>query len=292
MDLKEFGNKLKLIRKKLNLTQDFVSEQCCITRKKIIDIEKGHTYPSIEDIKSLSKVYKINLIDLFIQYHKYYNTNIRNEIEEIESKLSDMNYNDLIYNINNLKKYQNKNIFIKQYLSAIKGFYYMKSKEQNIDKAINYLNSALKFSIKQFSINSYKKFYYSSLEYRILIALADCYRFNGDSFLYNEIVNFSYKNLEEINESYFLIRIHYAINKSLKSNFLESINSINETINLINKYKFYNYLPFLYFINHLNYKKINENNLADEYLNKALVLSECYNKLNLRDLIINKIRKK
>lgn len=288
MENKNFGKKLKDIRKELPLTQMEAADLAFISRRKLIDIENGKTIPSIEDIISLSNVYKKNLTELFVAYNKFHDINIKHEIDEVELKLSDMDYDSLKINITKLNEYKNINTFLKQYYHAIVGFYHMKSENMNIEIAMNNLLKALTINNENFDINSYKKYKYSSLELRVLIALADCIRFNGDRFFYYNVCEFCFNQLSEINISYLVVTIQFATIKSMQKEYQKSIDVVNNGIKISNHSNNHIYLPFLYYLNHINYKILGEEDISKVCLNKAITLCDCYNKVNLKKLIIDR----
>lgn len=284
----DFSKNLKNIRKNINLTQVQAAELSYMSRRKLIDIENGKISPSIEDIISLSKVYKKDLIDLFLRYEKYNNLNIEDLINNIEFKLSDMEYDSLLQDLINLKDYVECNTYIEQYYLSVMGFYRMKSSHLDVDTALKYLIQASKINNSDFSIKKYDTFTYSNLELRVLISIADCLRYRGDFNYYFEVCNFCYNNLSNINTSYFVISLHYATIKSMQEKYKESIEITNQCIETSNKYQQYMYLPFFYYMNYLNYMKINRPKDAQVFLEKAIFLCDCYNKNNLKNLIIQK----
>lgn len=261
-----------------------------MSRRKFIDIENGKINPSIEDIISLSKVYKQDLMNLFLKHKKFYNHSVENLINKIEFKLSDMDYDSLYDYIDELKKFISINDFIKQYYHAIMGFYYMKSSHLDIDMALISLTEAIKINNRNFIIEKYENFLYSDLELRVLISIADCLRYRGNLEYYFKVCEFCYKNLSNINTSYFVISLHYATIKSMNKNYFESIEISDKCIDVSNKTQIYTYLPFFYYMNYLNYKRINELEKSKLYLEKSIFLCECYNKSHLKSLILEIIK--
>lgn len=60
----EVGERLKLRRVELNLTQEYVAEVLGITRQTISNWENGRSYPDIERMIRLSDVYSLSLDEL------------------------------------------------------------------------------------------------------------------------------------------------------------------------------------------------------------------------------------
>ncbi|MDD6919247.1 MAG: hypothetical protein PUI80_06420 [Peptoniphilaceae bacterium] len=200
-----------------------------------------------------------------------------------------MDYDSLDNYIDELKNFININDYIKQYYYSVMGFFYMKSSHLDIDKALVNLRQAIEINNKNFKIERYEDFLYSDLELRVLIAIADCLRYRGSFDYYFEICEFCYKNLSNVNTSFFVISLHYATIKSMKENYNESIEISDKCIDISNKTQIYTYLPFFYYMNYLNYKKINQLNKSKLYLERSIFLCDCYNKPNLKNLILNVI---
>lgn len=64
VSIMEVGERLKLRRVELNLTQEYVAEVLGITRQTISNWENGRSYPDIERMIRLSDVYLLSLDEL------------------------------------------------------------------------------------------------------------------------------------------------------------------------------------------------------------------------------------
>lgn len=60
----EVGQRLRIRRKELQLTQDQVAEELGITRQTMSNWENGKSYPDIERIIRLSEIYALSLDEL------------------------------------------------------------------------------------------------------------------------------------------------------------------------------------------------------------------------------------
>ncbi|MBE5946531.1 MAG: helix-turn-helix transcriptional regulator [Lachnospiraceae bacterium] len=67
MNHKEFGPRLKKIRRSHNLTQEQISRQLNISRQAYSNYEQGRCYPSPDILASLSIILNTNLFILFFQ---------------------------------------------------------------------------------------------------------------------------------------------------------------------------------------------------------------------------------
>lgn len=60
----DVGQRLKMRRNELKLTQDYVAEKLGITRQTISNWKNGRSYPDIERIIRLSELYELSLDEL------------------------------------------------------------------------------------------------------------------------------------------------------------------------------------------------------------------------------------
>lgn len=60
----DFGNHLKQLRKKLNLSQKNVADELHLTRQAISQWENNKTYPDVEKLYQLSQLYQCDLEEL------------------------------------------------------------------------------------------------------------------------------------------------------------------------------------------------------------------------------------
>nr|MCH9869624.1 helix-turn-helix domain-containing protein [Serratia marcescens] len=60
----QIGEKIKRIRTTFNLTQDELGQDLHLTRQTISNWEKGKSYPSIQDIVTISDRYHVSLDEL------------------------------------------------------------------------------------------------------------------------------------------------------------------------------------------------------------------------------------
>ncbi len=61
---KKLGEKVKLLRKELKLTQEKLAELSKVDPKSIIDIENGKRNPTFKTIDKISKVLKVKVSEL------------------------------------------------------------------------------------------------------------------------------------------------------------------------------------------------------------------------------------
>lgn len=60
----EFNEKLQQLRKQKNLTQEQLAEKLFVSRTAISKWESGKGYPSIESLKSISRIFEVSIDDL------------------------------------------------------------------------------------------------------------------------------------------------------------------------------------------------------------------------------------
>ena len=60
----EFSEKLKLMRKEANLTQEELAQKLHVTRQAVSNYEQGRGYPSIDILVSIAELFKVSLDEL------------------------------------------------------------------------------------------------------------------------------------------------------------------------------------------------------------------------------------
>ncbi len=60
----EFSEKLKLMRKEANLTQEELAQKLHVTRQAVSNYEQGRGYPSIEILVEIAELFKVSLDEL------------------------------------------------------------------------------------------------------------------------------------------------------------------------------------------------------------------------------------
>lgn len=96
--LKLFGKRLKELRKINKLTQEQLSEIIGLDPKQICRIENGACFTTFETLQKISKVYNVEISDLFLYEHKKTKDALINEMNEIFQSASDDQI-ELIYKI-------------------------------------------------------------------------------------------------------------------------------------------------------------------------------------------------
>ena len=60
----EFNEKLQLLRKQNNMTQEQLAEKLYVSRTAVSKWESGKGYPNIESLKSISRLFSVTIDDL------------------------------------------------------------------------------------------------------------------------------------------------------------------------------------------------------------------------------------
>lgn len=96
--LKLFGKRLKELRKINKLTQEQLSEIIGLDPKQICRIENGACFTTFETLQKISKVFNVEISDLFLYEHKKSKDALINEMNEIFQSASNDQI-ELIYKI-------------------------------------------------------------------------------------------------------------------------------------------------------------------------------------------------
>lgn len=96
--LKLFGKRLKELRKINKLTQEQLSEIIGLDPKQICRIENGACFTTFETLQKISKVFNVEISELFFYEHQKPKDALINEMNEIFQSASDDQI-QLIYKI-------------------------------------------------------------------------------------------------------------------------------------------------------------------------------------------------
>ena len=66
----EFGKRFKELREKNNLTQEQLAEYIGVEARQISRIETGKCFTTLDNLKKISKLYKIEIKDIFSFEHQ------------------------------------------------------------------------------------------------------------------------------------------------------------------------------------------------------------------------------
>lgn len=96
--LKLFGKRLKELRKINKLTQEQLAELIGLDPKQICRIENGACFTTFETLQKISKIFNVEIYDLFYSEHKQTKDALINEMNEIFKSASDEKI-ELIYKL-------------------------------------------------------------------------------------------------------------------------------------------------------------------------------------------------
>ncbi|MDQ0362051.1 helix-turn-helix domain-containing protein [Breznakia pachnodae] len=130
----DFGEKLKQIRKKRNLSQEQLADEMGVSRQAITKWETGRGMPDIENIKIISELFKMSLDELIYEESK----------EDIQKEFTYQS--EMIYDIDQHKKIDIKMINAKKII--VKGGESEKLKIILSSQTIEHLDSIYKIKIE------------------------------------------------------------------------------------------------------------------------------------------------
>lgn len=197
-DLKEFSKRLKQIRKSLGYTQEDVVAGTGLSVETVRKLEKGTNIPKYDTIELLSLFFKIDLDEVL---HQYKNSN---ELFKYYAQIDQYIYNaerdqleDLIASFEAFSSQENHKLIDQRVLLQLN---YLFKGLQMVDvdstepvdllPACEMFIKALQVCIPNYDIERWKQFKYSSVELRILFALASVYGTMRYCELSNEILTY------------------------------------------------------------------------------------------------------
>jgi len=93
------GEKIKLLRKKKNLTQESLAEKVCRSKNHISKIEQGNANPPVSLIFDIAEALNVKPYELFV-FNKYSNTELKNfDVKKEICSITDKNLLNTLYKI-------------------------------------------------------------------------------------------------------------------------------------------------------------------------------------------------
>lgn len=259
-NLIEFGNRVKNIRKSLNLTQKDVMRITRINKDTLRKIESGVSVPKLHTLFLLSNVYKVDLIDVFKTYAnsqlilKYYR-----KIDYIlattdNEKLLSEYYKQFINDTKEMQhEFIDNSVYLqfKLFLEAISIYYNSERIEK--ETALSILISALKLTNSDFDLENFLKQKYSYFELRILFIIGSIHGYSRKLDFSNDIFKFILSSLDKtlnanLNEKHLLTKIYSQISNNYYrgDKFYKSLQWANEGISYCVRNNIMTNLYYLY----------------------------------------------
>ncbi|NBI06443.1 helix-turn-helix domain-containing protein [Senegalia massiliensis] len=289
-DLKNFGARIRKIRKSLGYSQTQVSTETGVHRDTLRRIENGNNIVTFDTLNKLSMFFKKDLFHEIAHYNT--NRNLLNYYEKIDDIISSYDYDKLINISNDFEvnfKDKSPSDFslyeggvIEQFRLIVKGIEKLIKKDQDNKKIMSIFKEALKLTLKDFNLYNFSKFKYNLFEIRILIMIAVALKRDNNYEKSNEILKFALKSLdfsEEslLNEKKLIIKCfsNISYNYHNMNNYMKSLEyAIKGIVYAINQ-------DIIYALNHLYYRKGIAEYLLDkdesiykDSLNKAIHILE------------------
>ena len=89
IDNKEFGRRLKRLRRERNMTQAQLAEKARVTRSSVANWENGIRFPDIDALKLIATLFNVPIDYLYGISDRRYNVNIPEYFEMDLTKLND-----------------------------------------------------------------------------------------------------------------------------------------------------------------------------------------------------------
>lgn len=296
-DLSSFGSYICKKRKYMSYTQKDIANLAFLSTDTLRKIENGKVLPNQITLEALSLVLKEDLNLALLSYRLDNQDKFFEAKKEIEYKIANGKYTDLDENYERLKEILgnlNPNSYtyklIKQ-LSLLIESILIKTVHSQYSQSLDRLIYAIKLTTPFFSLEKYRKFYYSDIEIRILMNIALLENKLGRIDSCQDILLFSLDHLDEANID---LRLRIIFNLSYtfhrKGLHNKALTYANQGIQLSIKDNNLTILGLLFFR-----KGIAEFNLKDDNhivsLNRALSLHELSGQDNLKETLLEVCKK-
>ncbi|MEX1376157.1 MAG: helix-turn-helix transcriptional regulator [Eubacteriales bacterium] len=214
---KDFGNRIRDIRKGLNLSQQDVSDLSGVNLDTLRKIENGYVVPRYDTLEILSIAYRTDLLETFKNYrftsdlYEIYNMLDRYIVDYQVDKLGDIknkidNLDGEIYSTIILASEINKLGLL------VDGIYYFNKSDtdkstNNLEKARDYLIGAICVHNEEFELEKVTTYKYNFFDVRILVILAVVLCKLGDGEISNEILCFILEIVDKSPHASFLEKL-------------------------------------------------------------------------------------
>jgi len=279
-NLVSFGVQLRKIRNKLKMTLEDVSELSGVNEETIRRIENGKVIPKLETLEFLSLTYKQDISSLFLKYrcnsYDYY-ISLKNRLENklyfsdylnIEGELHELE-NLISCTENNFIKLDMRQLYI--FAQAI----VMYKKEKKLYAAIDLLTEAIRITIPDFTLSCFTKYIYSHIESWILIMIAIIEIDLCNNVLAMEILDFCTRIIDINDKLYILLCYNLAFIYEKEKDYDKCIAMADKGIMACQQNMNFFGLPMLYLYKGIAMYHLGNENCHD-YLNKAMMLCQCY----------------
>lgn len=304
----EFGNRIRNIRKGLNLSQQDVSNKSGINLDTLRKIENGYVVPRYDTLEILSITYKIDLLDIFKNYrftsdlYEIYNMLDRYIVEYQVEKLKTIK--DRIYRLDeevySMMVLASEISKLKMLIDAI----YILNRNNNnpsekqLLKAKNTLVDALKVYNPDFLLDKVTIYKYTYFDIRILIILSVVVRKLNDGLLSNRILCFILDITDKSSHASFMekllvikIYINISYNHYMMDNPRDTLEYSDDGIDFAQSNSLMYGLPLLYMRKGIAQLKIGSGDHLDS-IKKSLYLLEIQGNMKLKSIYENVLKNK
>ena len=298
-NLKDFGQTLKEIRVWCGLTQSEVSRQAGVHEDAIRKIEHGTVIPKHETLQYLSDIYKIDLIELLVEYkndkdliaftdriNKIITNNKSHELKTIIDDfeiLISSNHKLQLINPNDINKF-------KLYLLSVEEFF--KNTADSYFNAKNYLTEALSNSEKNFCYLQPDNYKFNYFEISMLLLLGISIFHLNETEASTKIMEFCLTKLKDLKSMsttkiHLILKLMYnlAYNYHIQDDHLIALQISNEAIQIAVSNDILFSLPQLFYR-----KGIAEFSLGisdyENSIRKSILLLDIYNNQELKNQFI------
>lgn len=294
-NLINFGNELRLRRKRLGFTQNELSMLSTINIDTIRRIEQGKILPRHITLEFLSLALKEDINQLLLEFRVDDYIELTNLKNKLESKFDRDDYNSLEIELEvfrDLLQSTTNRYFhnlILQLVLLIESVI-LNKKNDLPEEALKKLITAINLTITDFSLLDYQNYIYNDMEIRILMNIGLLLNKIEDTNTSLEIMIFCMENLDTNSPMYPKVAFNLSHTYHRLKNYFKSLEYADNGIDYCMKNRNYNGLNLLYFRKGISEFYLEMENYMDS-LRKAIYHSELLDQTNVKDMIINNCKR-
>lgn len=294
-NLAHFGRFLENIRENLSLTKVEVSRLSGLNTETIRRIEYGEVSPKFETLDRLSGIYKVDVVQLFMEHRLKDYSHFHKLEDNVESLIDRDDVTSLPKVLLELESFYKGiddtsfyKVSVKQLIFLIKGIISYKH-DKEYEKSLSILIEGIRITTPSFSLDNYKYYNYNPTELRVLMNIAFVVNRLGETRKYKEMLKFCVYKVDPNDVSYPKLCHNLAGAYRRNKNYESSLYYSDLAIKTAQEQRNYNGLNILFYG-----KGLSEFYLGLEDYKKSFetcfYLCEAFGQLELKETYLSNIK--